>query len=672
MNTNELHKESSPYLLQHAQNPVHWKAWNDQSLQLAQNKNKLIVISIGYSACHWCHVMEHESFESEEVAEVMNAHFINIKIDREERPDVDSVYMKAVQLMTRQGGWPLNVVTLPNGKPIWGGTYFRKEEWVSSLKQLNDLYQKSPERIIEYAEKLHQNIQYNPLIAKEEAPFTIKKIEILLTNWRQYFDNDYGGMAAAPKFMMPNNYQFLLRMGYQTKDEKLLDFVNLTLTKMAYGGIFDAVGGGFSRYSVDVKWHVPHFEKMLYDNAQLVSLYSNAFKLNKNPLYQSVVEKTLTFIETEFLTKQGGFYSALDADSIDHHGKLIEGAYYVWTKAELIQILGTDFELFAELYNINAYGYWEDENYVLIQNSPLEVIAENNQVSLQALEQKIDICKQKLYQARSLRPKPRLDDKCLTSWNALMLLGYVDAYKAFGNPHYLKIAIQNGDFISQEMMCNDFRLFRNFKNGKASINAFLEDYATTITAFIALYEVTTTMDWLGKAKHLTDYVLTHFYDSKTGFFAFTSNIDQALISTHFETEDNVIPASNSMMAKNLYQLGIYFNDTNYSAICSGMVSKIIPTIDYPSAYSNWLDLALNFSLPHFELGVCGPDAVEYLQKIQKLFLPNVVLAATTSESDLPFLSEKPIADNTQLYLCQQQSCDLASIDLQQIINKILK
>ena len=320
---NELHLETSPYLLQHANNPVHWKAWNNKSLAQATTENKLIIISIGYSACHWCHVMEHESFEDNEVAQTMNQHFINIKVDREERPDVDAVYMKAVQIMTGRGGWPMNVVTLPNGKPIWGGTYFRKNEWINSLEQLQELYQSNPEKILEYAEKLHEGLQATSIIEKDKSlkDFNQETLENLVVKWQKSFDWEFGGMARAPKFMMPVNYQFLLRYGYQSNNKQILEFVNLTLTKMAYGGLFDTIDGGFSRYSVDMKWHVPHFEKMLYDNGQLVSLYAEAYKVTKNNLFKEIIEKTLTFVEKEWITTEGSFYSALDADSLNYENK---------------------------------------------------------------------------------------------------------------------------------------------------------------------------------------------------------------------------------------------------------------------------------------------------------------------------------------------------------------
>jgi len=670
---NQLSEETSPYLLQHANNPVHWKAWNENSLAEAKEKNKLIVISIGYSACHWCHVMEHESFEDQKVADVMNAHFVNIKVDREERPDVDAVYMKAIQIMIRRGGWPLNVVTLPDGRPVWGGTYFRKEEWMQTLGQLQEIYQSAPEKMIDYAEKLHQGIQSVGITPNENKKTTINQDQIstLVEKWGEYFDWDFGGMASAPKFMMPNNYHFLMRFGYQKKDNQLLEFVNLTLTRMAFGGIFDTVDGAFSRYSVDNKWHVPHFEKMLYDNGQLVSLYSDAFKLTGNPLYKEVVEKTLSFVERELMNPEGGFYCALDADSLNTENHLEEGAFYVWKIPELKAIIGEDFELFSQVFNINSFGLWEDGNYVLIQNQSMDEIANLNSIEVSELENKKKTWEQKLYVEREKRSKPRLDDKCLTSWNAIMLKGFVDAYKALEEPKYLDLALQNANFIITNLWSGDGNLFHNYKNKKSTINGYLEDYSWVISAFISLYEVTFDEKWLRDAKQLTDYSLEHFYDEKNGFFAFTSNLDEALITSHYETEDNVIPASNSVMGKNLFQLGLYFENSYYEKVAERMLQNIFPSISYPSAYSNWLDLALNYSEQNKELAICGETALEYCNKINGLYLPNVILAGTEKLSNLPFLKDRFVAGQNLFYVCQNKTCQAPSNDFQKIVSNLI-
>ena len=668
---NELSLETSPYLLQHAQNPVHWKAWNEQSLELAQNQQKLIIVSIGYSACHWCHVMEHETFENEEAATTMNQHFISIKVDREERPDIDTLYMKVVQIMSGRGGWPLNAVCLPDGRPIWGGTYFRKDEWIETLEQLQHLYENNPAKMVEYAEKLHQGIESLNLIELKPAiNFNIEILEPLVQKWAKSFDDEFGGLARAPKFMMPSNYKFLLRYGFQTQNKEILDFVNLTLTKMAYGGLFDTVDGGFSRYSVDLKWHVPHFEKMLYDNGQLVSLYADAYKLTQNPLYKEVIEKTLNFVSKELLTKEGGFYSALDADSLTQNQHLEEGAFYVWKKEELQSLLKTDFDLFSNVFNINEFGYWEKQNYVLIQKEPLEDIAQKNNISAKSLAQKKTSWEKLLYQEREKRSKPRLDDKCLTSWNAMMLKGFVDAYKALENENYLNIALQNATFISNFLWKEEGNLHRNYKNGKSTINAFLEDYAHLIQAFIALYQATFNEKWLIDAKQLADYCLEHFFDEQHGFFAFSSDLDEALISKNYETEDNVIPASNSVMAENLYTLSVYFGNQYYQKTAQEMLQKIVPNIDYPSAFSNWMHLFLNFTAFENELAITGPDALQFSTAINKKYFPHITLAASAKESFLPFLKNRHSENKNIFFLCQNQVCQLPTEDFELIKTKL--
>ncbi len=669
---NELSKETSPYLLQHANNPVHWKAWNTESLAQAKNQNRLIIISVGYSACHWCHVMEHESFEADEVAQTMNAHFVNIKVDREERPDIDAVYMKAIQIMTGRGGWPMNVVTLPDGRPVWGGTYFRKAEWINSLEQLQELYLRQPEKLEEYAQKLHTGLQQLSIVPSpnnsDEIPQEV--IVPLIENWKKSFDWDFGGMARAPKFMMPNNYAFLMRYGHQNKDHELLNFVDLTLTKMAYGGLFDTADGGFSRYSVDGKWHVPHFEKMLYDNGQLVSLYADAFTRTQNSLYQEIVEKTLHFVNKEWLTPEGAFYSALDADSLNIEQHLEEGAFYIWTKEELQALLKEDFDLFSSVFNINEFGHWEHGNYVLIQNKSIEEIAAEHIINVEVLKAKKLSWEKRLYKVREQRSKPRLDDKCLTSWNAIMLKGYVDAYKAFQTEKYLEIALKNANFIVRNLWSTEGNLWHSYKDGNATINGFLEDYATVIEAFISLYQVTFDEKWLQNSKKLTDYCLDHFFDGYQSLFAFKSNQDEPLITLHFETEDNVIPASNSMMAKNLYKLSIYFGNSHYMEIAKKMTHKLIPTIDYPSAFSNWLDGFLNYDHSSLELAICSNDAIQFAKELHKNYVPNVLVAGTANESKIPFLQNRYVNKKSLFYICKNKTCQLPADNFSLVLKEL--
>ncbi len=436
---------------------------------------------------------------------------------------------------------------------------------------------------------------------------------------------------------------------------------------MAYGGLFDTLGGGFSRYSVDMKWHVPHFEKMLYDNGQLVSLYADAYKFTKNQLYKIVIEKTLHFVETELTNAEGGFFCALDADSLNEKQHLEEGAFYVWKKPALEAILKQDFELFSSIFNINDFGYWEDENYVLIQNQSLEEIAKEYDMTLELLQSKKASWEKLLFAERQKRSKPRLDDKCLTSWNAIMLKGYIDAFKALQNENYLNTALTNANFIVKNLWAAEGNLWHNYKNGKSNINGYLEDYALVIDSFTALYEVTFDEKWLHHAKQLTDYCFDHFYDCKKYFFAFASNEDERLIATHFETEDNVIPASNSVMANNLMRLSVYFHNSFYERTAIQMLKRIMPTIDYPSAFSNWLQVFLKLSENHKELAITGKGASNFATQIHQNYYPNiVVLAASESETSLPFLEHRFDENKTQFYICQNKSCLLPTEDFDSV------
>jgi len=657
--TNDLVHETSPYLLQHAHNPVHWKPWSEKTLAQAQEEKKLILISIGYAACHWCHVMEHESFEDSIVAAVMNKDYINIKVDREERPDVDQVYMSAVQLMTGSGGWPLNIIALPDGRPVWGGTYFQKGQWMSALKQIQNLYTKSPEKLVEYAEKLEEGIQSAALIAPNTNTINFNPAVLTKTvaHWSKSFDHRDGGTKRVPKFMMPNNYHFLLRYAHQTKDEELLKFVNTTLTQMSYGGLYDHIGGGFSRYSTDGKWHIPHFEKMLYDNAQLVSLYADAYLLTKNNWYKQVVYETLAFVARELTNAEGAFYSSLDADSQNSQGELEEGAYYVWKIEQLKQALGTDFELFKKYYNVNSYGAWEHHNYVLIRQDSNPDFAKEQGLNLQELQEKIRAWKKTLFPIREERSRPRLDDKTLTSWNALMLKGYLDAYRVFGEKKFLDAALANAHFLKEHQLQESGALFHNYKNGKSTINGYLEDYAALIHAYSALYENTLDMQWLDTAKALADYSIIHFFDPQKNLFYFTSDQDPALVTRSIETSDNVIPASNSMMAKNLYLLSHYYSNLEYLKTARQMLHHLQPHLaDYGPGYSNWLDLMLHFTANFYEVVAVGDQALEKIKELNTVYYPNKLIAGSTKNSDAPLIKGRYSKNETLLYICVNNAC----------------
>lgn len=672
--TNDLIKETSPYLLQHAHNPVDWKAWNDTTLQEAKDQNKLLLISIGYSSCHWCHVMEKESFEDSLVASVMNKSFINIKVDREERPDVDNVYMNAVQLMTGRGGWPLNAVALPDGRPIWGGTYFPREDWINALEQIVSIYQENPDKLVAYANKLEEGIKTMDVVTPNPNKPSFKKdtLQASIQSWAPSWDTRQGGLNRAPKFMMPNNYHFLMRYGYQNQDQEILDYVHTTLEQIAFGGVNDQIGGGFSRYSTDTKWHVPHFEKMLYDNAQLVSLYSDAYLATQNQLYKETVYQTLKFVAREMTTDLGGFYSALDADSLNKKGELEEGAYYVWNKEELETILLEDFELFKEYYNINSYGKWEKDHYVLIRQDQDDAFVKEHGLSTEDFKTKKKQWQEKLLRFReSNKARPRLDDKVLTGWNGLMTKAYADAYRVFNDDTFLEAALKNAEFIRTHMKRPDGGLNRTFKNGKSTINAYLEDYAATIDAFIALFENTTDSKWLDEAKQLTDYVIEHFQNKENSMFYFTSNEDVGLVTRNIEFLDNVIPASNSVMAKNLFTLSHYYLDRNYTNTAAAMLNNIQTDISkYPTSYSNWMDLMLNYTQPYYELVIVGKDAKQTLKELNSFYIPNKLIAASTIESTQEIFEGRYQEDTTLIYVCVNNACKLPVRTVEEAIKLI--
>lgn len=654
---NELHLETSPYLLQHAQNPVNWKAWNENSLKLAKEENKLIIVSIGYSTCHWCHVMEHESFEDEEVAKLMNNHFISIKVDKEERPDIDAYYMKAVQLMNQRGGWPLNMICLPDGRPVWGGTYFRKQNWMDALTKLNSLFLTNADEFYNYAEKLNENIA-----DAGKAPNRIEKTDsydltVLIENWHHYFDNNYGGYGNAPKFMLPNSLNFLQKYSYLTNDKAGLEFIDLTLTRMAWGGLFDTVQGGFSRYSVDDQWHIPHFEKMLYDNAQLLSLYADAYKRTKNPLFKEVLEKTIRFIAEEWSNGEGGYFSAYDADSLNESGRLEEGAYYSWTEEELEKIIkDNDFPVFKDVFNISPQRIWENKKYVLLQTEELNEIAAKHKLTSDELTLKKRDWEKCLKEARKKRTKPRLDDKTLTSWNAMLAIGLLDAYTALENKEYLKMAENIGLFIREKLMDYEgLNLKHTYKDGKATIDGFLEDYAFYISALIALHEHTLNADYLIRAKELTDKVVEDFFDTDSGFFFFSDKNHDGVIHNTVETEDGVIPSSNSRMVHNLLTLGLLFEDMNYSHIAEQMLETMKQRITQPIYYSNWLLAELYLNEPA-ELLVSGKDALTKVLEIRQNILAKTILSGNTEESDIPYFKGKFKPDKTQFFYCTNRVC----------------
>ncbi|WP_299819090.1 thioredoxin domain-containing protein [uncultured Pontibacter sp.] len=657
-NANRLIKESSPYLLQHAYNPVDWYPWGTEALNRAKQEDKPIIVSIGYAACHWCHVMEHQSFENEKVAEIMNRHFVCVKVDREERPDVDSLYMDAVHAMGLQGGWPLNVFLNSEAKPFYGGTYFQPQQWVSLLLNISEAYATNRQELNKSAEEFvkHLNRSELEVYGLKQSTLQVKEEDLkkICHKVTAHFDKKHGGLSPAPKFPIPTNYLWLLRYHHHSKDEQILKHLHLTLREMAYGGIYDQIGGGFARYSVDAEWLVPHFEKMLYDNGQLISLYAEAYQATRETLYHDVVYETIAFVERELMSLEGGFYSSLDADSEGEEGK-----FYTFTKDELHQLFGSEEPLFSKYYHATAAGNFEHGRNILHRRISDEAFAEENELEIEVLQDMVQNWKEKIMQVRAQRVRPGLDDKILCSWNALMLKGLADAYYVFGNKHFLQLALRNADFILQNFKTGD-KLYHNFKQGKATIDGFLEDYALVISAFIRLYEVTFDEKWLQQAKDLTAYTLANFFDETDNLFFFTDKASEKLISRKKELIDNVIPSSNAVMAVNLHLLGLYFDEQRYTALSENMLATVQDLVlKEPTHLGNWAILYYYKLVQTAEVAIIGPEAPEMRAEISSFYLPNIILAGTTAKSEMPLLQQREaIGGKTTVYVCYNKTCQL--------------
>jgi len=656
MYTNELIHETSPYLLQHAHNPVNWYPWGDKALEIAKKENKMLLISVGYAACHWCHVMEHESYEDTAVANIMNKNFVCIKVDREERPDVDQVYMNAAYLINGNGGWPLNALAMPDGRPFFAGTYYPKEKWIQLLNYFVDLYNNQKQKLDEQAANVSKGIRdiENVPMNTNIVTFSKATMDEMFTILSRGIDIEKGGTKGSMKFPMPSIWEYLLQYHYLSKNANALKAVETTLKNMAEGGIYDQVGGGFSRYATDPNWHAPHFEKMLYDNAQLVSLYSHAFQVTKNPLYKRIVYETIAFVKRELTSPEGGFYSSLDADSEGEEGK-----FYVWSKNELQKILGSDADIFCDYYGITNKGNWEPDKNIPDILEGESNIAKKYNVTSEELQDKIDTQKLKVLTARGKRVKPHTDDKILTSWNALMSKGLIDAYNVFGEKDFLKMADANIDFLLKNITTRENALYRNYKNNTATIPAFLDDYAFMISTLIDYYQVNFKEEYLQEANNFTKYVEEHFYDKTSGMYFYTDDQHSNLIARKMEVADNVISSSNSEMAKNLLTLGLYFENTKYEEQSAQLVKNVIDDIKKnPAYYSNWAQaMALQIRSP-YEVAIMGGDWPQKLSDFHKHYLPDVIFMGGNTEGSLPLLEDKLIENKTTIYVCENKTCQL--------------
>jgi hypothetical protein len=655
---NKLIHETSPYLLQHAYNPVNWQAWNSEALTEAERTDKPILLSIGYAACHWCHVMEHECFEDNEVARVMNENFICIKLDREERPDIDQIYMDAIQNMGLNGGWPLNVFLMPNQKPFYGGTYFPKKNWLSLLDNVALAFQKDRAKLSESADNFALAINSSEAEKlnfgqSKDADFHKNILDATYQQFEKFMDWDLGGTVGAPKFPMPVIWQFLTRFAALSGNKKASEAVEFTLTSIGQGGIYDQIGGGFARYSVDAEWFAPHFEKMLYDNGQLISLYANQYRLTKNNYFKTIIEESIQFLERELLNSTGGFYAALDADSEGEEGK-----FYVWTFEEWKKTLGKDHSLMAKFFNITAQGNWENGVNIPYQHTAKSLFCIAEKVDEAQFDEKLQRSKNKLLKERNKRVRPGLDDKTLCGWNALMLKGLCDAYKAINKSSFLQLATQNYQFLLQNMLKGN-KLFRSFKNGKASIDAYLEDYALCIQAFITYSEISGDLNALDQAVALTNYTITNFYDEKEQLFFYTDEQAEKLIARKKEIFDNVIPSSNSIMVENLHWLSILTGQSKFMELSDAMLKQVQHLIPKEPKYlSNWASAYSLKAYISYDVVILGPDAKNLQQLLWRHFLPNViVLALETHHSELTVLKGKEMLEGkTTIYVCQNNAC----------------
>jgi uncharacterized protein YyaL (SSP411 family) len=646
--TNRLINETSPYLLQHAHNPVDWYPWGNDAFEIAKKEDKPVLVSIGYAACHWCHVMERESFEDEDTAQLMNRHFVNIKIDREERPDIDQIYMDAVQAMTGSGGWPLNVFLTPDAKPFYGGTYFpptrayNRSSWREILEAIHEAYTQKKDEIESQATNLTEHIKNANAFgvrksASGEAFFSETSLHLVAKNLLKSGDKTWGGFGRAPKFPQTFSIQFLLRNYYFTRDEDSLKQALLSLDKMIYGGIFDQLGGGFARYSTDEQWLAPHFEKMLYDNALIVNVIAEAFQLTGKKLYEQAIHHTFDFIEREMMHEEGGFFSALDADS-----EGVEGKFYTWSKEEVNELLQDDAEMFCQYYDIRKAGNWEHTNILWITRS-LEDFAAEKSIPVNELRDTLEACKAKLFERRNTRIRPSLDDKILLNWNALMNTACCKAYAATGRERYKEIAIRNAAFIEASFVEAGTGKWRHtYKNGHAKYAAFLDDFAYLINAYIHLQEITANPTYLTRAKKLTEIVMKDFVEESTGFFFFTSHSQNDVIFRKKEVHDGATPSGNSMMAMNLQYLGLVYNNAGWIEHAGRLAKQLGDVIaKHPLSFGNWACLLQQIVQGVPEIAITGENAFEMLPRVMKEYIPVKVLQAAKGPlEDFPLIRGK--------------------------------
>jgi len=684
-NKNHLANEKSPYLLQHAGNPVDWYPWCNEAFEKAKLEDKPIFLSIGYSTCHWCHVMAHESFEDEKLAKLMNETFVSIKVDREERPDIDGIYMTICQMLTGNGGWPLTIIMTPDKMPFFAGTYLPKQEkfgrigMIELISKIKQLWQEQRNDILKSANEITEALnKEDSAVDRKDIPYSIL-FETAYKNFFNRFDNQYGGFGTAPKFPMPHNLIFLLRYWKRNNEHQALSMVEQTLQKMYSGGIYDNVGFGFHRYSTDREWLVPHFEKMLFDQALLSVAYTETFLATKNIFYQKVAEEILTYVLRDMTSPSGGFYTAEDADS-----EGIEGKFYLWTDNEIRNILGKDAEIFIRIFNVEQNGNWIEQasgnkngtNILSSRRTPDEInqIAVEFNIPPHELKIKIEKCRKKLFEQREKRIHPYKDDKILTDWNSLMIIAFAKAYQAFDKKEYLDAAENAAKFIFRNFMLNNGSLLHRFRDGESGIHGNIDDYAFFIAALIDLYEASFNTEYLEKAISLNDYLIKHFWDESGGGFFFVDNNTKDLLIRQKEIYDGAVPSGNSVAMLNLLKLGRITGNTNLETMAqsiAGAFSKSL--LNMPSAFTQSL-IALDFASGSIEVVIAGEkdsgNTNEMIKKIRSIFYPNKIILLKDNEKlnkIAPFTTDqKMIRGKATVYVCTNFTCKKPVTEIEEI------
>ena len=653
---NKLSNEKSLYLKQHSTNPVDWMPWNQSALKLASEQNKLLIISVGYSSCHWCHVMEEETFSDEQAAEIMNSKFINIKVDREERPDIDELYMKSLVLMTGSGGWPMNIIALPDGSPIWGGTYLPKENWITVLNQISDLYNERYDDVLEYSVKLKEGLSPKKIInyeIKESELFS--QIRDASDFAYKSLDTDNGGLKSNQKFHLPSLIDFFQKGSYHFKEKKYLEFTDLTLKNIAYGGINDHVDGGLHRYTVDSIWHIPHFEKMLYDNAQMLSVFSRAYKRNNDKVYKKLIDDIFDFLENNLTGDNGLIFSSISA--VTEIGKnKIEGDYYVWDKDEIKDILQEDFDLFKEYFNLNQDGLWEKNKYVLKRINDDDFFTKKYNISSKKLKSVISESITKLRKLKEKREKPIIDKKVLTAWNALTVIGMSNAFQSTGEKKFIEKAVDIVSAIEENLINNDLTVKRSLSISNENI-LFLEDYSYLISAYLSLYQSTFNYDFIDKADALSKKAIAIFADKNSSFLKFSS--DQSLLFSEnlFVNQDGVVPSANSVMCQNLFLLSHHTGNRDFLNIGKSMLNEIsTQLISNPLDYMNWLSVSLEYYDKFYEVVISGKKSIEMAKEINSIYLPNILIATSKKDSEKYLLKNRYIKGENLIYVCVNNTC----------------